>query len=67
MVKKLSCVSNGSLKRFPHTFTTVRLLVVYCQNPGIFYLPWSQNFPKEIITSCFDPCLTFWNNTIPSA
>ena len=22
MVKKLSCVSNGSLKRFPHTFTT---------------------------------------------
>ena len=23
MVKKLSCVSCGSLKRFPHTFTTV--------------------------------------------
>ena len=23
MVKKLSCVSHGSLKRFPHTFTTV--------------------------------------------
>ena len=22
MVKKLSCVSHGSLKRFPHTFTT---------------------------------------------
>ena len=22
MVKKLSCVSFGSLKRFPHTFTT---------------------------------------------
>ena len=25
MVKKLSCVSCGSLKRFPHTFTIVRL------------------------------------------
>ena len=25
MVKKLSCVSCGSLKRFPHTFTTGRL------------------------------------------
>ena len=24
MAKKLSCVSYGSLKRFPHTFTTVR-------------------------------------------
>ena len=24
MVKNLSCVSYGSLKRFPHTFTTVR-------------------------------------------
>ena len=23
MVKKLSCVSCGSLKRFPHTFTTL--------------------------------------------
>ena len=23
MVKKLSCVSCGSLKRFPHTFTTI--------------------------------------------
>ena len=23
MVKKLSCVSHGSLKRFPHTFTSV--------------------------------------------
>ena len=23
MVKKLSCVSHGSLKRFPHTFTNV--------------------------------------------
>ena len=23
MIKKLSCVSHGSLKRFPHTFTTV--------------------------------------------
>ena len=22
MIKKLSCVSHGSLKRFPHTFTT---------------------------------------------
>ena len=22
MVKKLSCVSHGSLKRFPHTFTS---------------------------------------------
>ena len=25
MVKKLSCVSHGSLKRFPHTFTTETL------------------------------------------
>ena len=24
MIKKLSCVSCGSLKRFPHTFTTMR-------------------------------------------
>ena len=28
MVKKLSCVSCGSLKRFPHTFTTVRTISV---------------------------------------
>ena len=24
MIKNLSCVSVGSLKRFPHTFTTLR-------------------------------------------
>ena len=24
MIKKLSCVSHGSLKRFPHTFTTIK-------------------------------------------
>ena len=29
MAKNLSCVSHGSLKRFPHTFTTVRPLVVH--------------------------------------
>ena len=28
MVKKRSCVSCGSLKRFPHTFTTVACLVL---------------------------------------
>ena len=28
MVKKLSCVSCGSLKRFPHTFTTCNQLAV---------------------------------------
>ena len=27
MVKKLSCVSCGSLKRFPHTYTTVSYLL----------------------------------------
>ena len=27
-VKKLSCVSCGSLKRFPHTFTSVSLLII---------------------------------------
>ena len=26
MVKKLSCVSSGSLKRFPHTFTNISLI-----------------------------------------
>ena len=26
MIKKLSCVSHGSLKRFPHTFTTCRIM-----------------------------------------
>ena len=31
MVKKLSCVSNGSLKRFPHTFTTVTELLTDLQ------------------------------------
>ena len=30
MVKKLSCVSYGSLKRFPHTFTNItRTTLVY--------------------------------------
>ena len=28
MVKKLSCVSCGSLKRFPHTFTSSSLLLL---------------------------------------
>ena len=27
MVKNLSCVSHGSLKRFPHKFTSLRLLL----------------------------------------
>ena len=27
MAKKLSCVSCGSLKRFPHTFTTLTCLI----------------------------------------
>jgi hypothetical protein len=29
MVKKLSCVSCGSLKRFPHTFTTQSLMLIW--------------------------------------
>ena len=29
MVKKLSCVSCGSLKHFPHTFTTAKLFKSY--------------------------------------
>ena len=29
MAKNLSCVSHGSLKRFPHTFTNVRHPVYY--------------------------------------
>ena len=33
MVKKLSCVSCGSLKRFPHTFTNEDCT----WNPGIYY------------------------------
>ena len=53
MVKKLSCVSNGSLKRFPHTFTTyslsfinkhalwfyieIRLNLVPTSNMDVFY------------------------------
>ena len=35
-VKKLSCVSCGSLKRFPHTFATVRLLLC------TYYVLWVQ-------------------------
>ena len=36
MVKKLSCVSCGSLKRFPHTFTTIRVGTLgYDLVPGI--------------------------------
>ena len=31
MVKKHSCVSNGSLKRLPHTFTILRLWPMYLQ------------------------------------
>ena len=36
MVKNLSCVSCGSLKRFPHTFTTVSVVQLkdkHCQKP----------------------------------
>ena len=29
MVKKLLCVSYGSLKRFPHTFTTSRFILIF--------------------------------------
>ena len=29
MVKNLSCVSHGSLKRFPHTFTSLNSVVEY--------------------------------------
>ena len=29
MVKNLSCVSCGSLKRFPHTFTTAMYLLLF--------------------------------------
>ena len=35
MVKKLSCVSYGSLKRFPHTFiigTSLYLLYLFLEN-----------------------------------
>ena len=35
MVKKLSCVSCGSLKRFPHTFTTLSLTSVHAQFDAI--------------------------------
>ena len=34
MVKKLLCVSSGSLKRFPHTFTTSSYVALVC-NKGI--------------------------------
>ena len=36
MVKKLSCVSCGSLKRFPHTFTTGKS---YLELVAILYIP----------------------------
>ena len=31
MVKKIACVSCGSLKRFPHTFTTGRRVAAFLQ------------------------------------
>ena len=44
MVKKLSCVSHGSLKRFPHTFTIVshkhRVLTSMPTHFFIFSLPY---------------------------
>ena len=34
MVKTLSCVSCGSLKRFPHTFTNARYLLIDKKSNG---------------------------------
>ena len=45
MVKKLSCVSYGSLKRFPHTFTTGS---VSEQHPSVDVLGKCEN-PLPII------------------
>ena len=43
MVKKLSCGSCGSLKRFPHTFTTANLA----------HLPqWAKGAELEVQFSC---------------
>ena len=41
MAKNLSCVSHGSLKRFPHTFTTTRDLLLIAVTQKVF-----QGFPK---------------------
>ena len=35
MIKKLSFVSHGSLKRFPHTFTTVRYIQLCLKVPAV--------------------------------
>jgi hypothetical protein len=48
MVKKLSCVSCGSLKRFPHTFTTVNDVLVD-PHPFLF---WSIHTLFTALTGC---------------
>ena len=49
MIKKLSCVSCGSLKRFPHTFTTYRGPPTY----KVFT-------NADLTTSIFGLCMRKW-------
>ena len=49
MVKKLSCVSCGSLKRFPHTFTSSSLQSYWVH----IYSCYCQFFPRTNFKSLF--------------
>ena len=65
MVKKLSCVSCGSLKRFPHTFTIATQTnikhFIFCQCPSTFSFM-TSNYPYIVYVYCFYVVDCYTNN-----
>ena len=52
-VKKLSCVSYGSLKRFPHTFTTACLPInQFCVLIMCIFITYSVRFLLQLKKTC---------------